>query len=78
MDAETTEQEQIRELARQFAEGELRPHVEAWDRERALDPGVLEQLGELGFLGMLAPESHGGMAFDLGTFAAAIEALSWG
>ena len=78
MHAVTTEQEQIRELARQFAEGELRPHVEEWDRDAALDPGVLEQLGELGFFGMLAPESHGGMAFDIPTYLAAIEALSWG
>lgn len=74
----TTEQEQIRELARQFAEGELRPHVEAWDRDRTLDPAVLTQLGELGFFGMLAPEAHGGMGFELPTYVAAVEALSWG
>lgn len=78
MHAVTTEQEQIRELARQFAEGELRPHVEAWDRDAALDAGVLAQLGELGFFGMLIPEEHGGMAFDLGTYLTAVEELSWG
>ena len=69
---------EIRDLARQFAEAELRPHVEAWDRDAAIDTTVFEQLGELGFFGMLAPEEHGGMGFDVGTYLAAIEALSWG
>ncbi len=69
---------EIRELARQFAESELRPHVEAWDREARLDPAVLTQLGELGFFGMLAPEEHGGMGFDVPTYLAALETLSWG
>ena len=78
MHAVTTEQEQIRELARQFADGELRPHVERWDREAALDPDVLAQLGELGFFGMLVSEEHGGMAFDPPTYLAAVEELSWG
>ena len=72
------DRDQIRELAVQFAEGELRPHVEAWDREKRLDPGVLAQLGELGFFGMLAPEEHGGMAFDIPTYVTALEALAWG
>jgi hypothetical protein len=74
----TTEQEQIRELARQFAEGELRPHVERWDEEAALEPAILEQLAELGFFGMLVPEDHDGMDFDRATYLAALEELSWG
>ncbi len=74
----TTEQEQIRELARQFAEGELRPNVEGGDHEAALDPAILEQLAELGFFGMLVPEEHDGMGFDRATYLAALEELSWG
>jgi alkylation response protein AidB-like acyl-CoA dehydrogenase len=69
---------EVRDLARQFAEAELRPHVEAWDRDGHLDPAVLEQLGELGFFGMLVPEEHGGMGFDVGTYLVALEALAWG
>jgi alkylation response protein AidB-like acyl-CoA dehydrogenase len=68
----------VRELARQFAEAELRPNVERWDRERQLDPAVLAQLGELGFFGMLVPESEGGMGFDLPTYVAVLEELAWG
>lgn len=78
MNEAATEQQQIRELARQLALAELRPHVERWDRDAALGPEVLAQLGELGFFGMLVSEAHGGMDFDLGTYLAAVEELSWG
>jgi hypothetical protein len=77
MQAEEQIQE-IRTLAREFAGEELRPHVERWDHERAIDASTIAQLGELGFFGMLVPETHGGMDFDLPTFAAAIEELAWG
>lgn len=70
--------EEIRTLARQFAQDQLRPHVERWDHERALDRGILSELGELGFFGMTVPEAYGGMELDLPTYAAAIEALAWG
>jgi alkylation response protein AidB-like acyl-CoA dehydrogenase len=69
---------EIRDLTRQFSEAELRPHVEAWDRDGRLDPAVLAQLGELGFFGMLVPEEHGGMGFDHGTYLVALEGLGWG
>jgi alkylation response protein AidB-like acyl-CoA dehydrogenase len=69
---------EIRELARQFAQGELRPHVEEWDREGAMPPSTLDQLAELGFFGMLASDEHGGLGFDLGTYLVVLEALAWG
>jgi alkylation response protein AidB-like acyl-CoA dehydrogenase len=72
------ELDEIRGLARDFAAAELRPHVERWDHEAALDPAVLGQLAELGFFGMLVPEAYGGMEFPLPTYAAVLEELSWG
>lgn len=74
----TEELEQIRTLAREFAETELRPNVERWDAERRLDPAVLGHLAELGFFGMLVPESYGGMEFDLPTYVAVLEELARG
>ena len=76
--AQSEELQQIRELAREFAAGELRPHVERWDHERAMDPAVLDHLAELGFFGMRVPERWGGMEFGLPTWVAALEELSWG
>jgi alkylation response protein AidB-like acyl-CoA dehydrogenase len=74
----TTEIQEIRQLARQFAESELRPHVEKWDHDAALDPQTLAQLAELGFFGMLIPEAYGGMEFDYPTYVSVIEELAWG
>jgi hypothetical protein len=70
--------EEIRALAGQFAADRLRPNVERWDHDRAIDAEVLDELGQLGFHGMLAPESHGGLAFGAPTFAAVVEQLAWG
>lgn len=78
MHTESEEQQQVRELARGFAEAELRPNVERWDQERSLEPELLGELAELGFFGMLVPEEHGGMEFELPTYLAALEALAWG
>jgi alkylation response protein AidB-like acyl-CoA dehydrogenase len=74
----TQETNEIRALARDFAAAELRPHVEKWDHDRALDTGVLQQVAELGFFGMLVPESSGGMGMDLSSYLAALEELAWG
>jgi alkylation response protein AidB-like acyl-CoA dehydrogenase len=75
---ESQEIAEIRGLAREFAAGELRPHVEQWDHAGALPDAALAQLAELGFFGMLVSEAHGGMAFDTATFTAAVEELAWG
>ncbi len=70
--------QEIRDLARDFASGSLRPHVERWDHEAAIDGTTLDSLKELGFHGMLVPERHGGLGLGLPAWSAAIEALAWG
>jgi hypothetical protein len=70
--------QQIRALARQFSEEQIRPHVERWDAAGAFDDDILTQLGELGFLGMLVPESAGGMELDRAAYVGAVEELAWG
>lgn len=74
----TEEQLQIRELASDFARGEVRPHLEGWDRDAAMGGELLGQLAELGFFGMALPEEDGGMGFELPTFLVALESLGWG
>lgn len=72
------EQRQIRELAREFAERELRPSAEAWDREGTLDRSVVAKLGELGFLGMLLPPEYDGLGAETLTYIVALEQIAWG
>jgi hypothetical protein len=69
---------EIRTLAADFARERLRPHVERWDHERALDQDTLESVAESGFSGMLVPERYGGLDLGLAAFATATEALAWG
>jgi alkylation response protein AidB-like acyl-CoA dehydrogenase len=74
----TEEQQQIRDLAREFAENELRPHAEEWDRESHFPREVIGKLGELGFLGMLLPEQYDGLALDTLAYVVALEEIARG
>ncbi|HKP75113.1 MAG TPA: acyl-CoA dehydrogenase family protein [Longimicrobiaceae bacterium] len=74
----TPEQDQIRELAREFADNELVPHAAAWDREGAFPREVIAKLGELGFLGMLIPEEWDGLGLDTLSYLVALEEIARG
>jgi alkylation response protein AidB-like acyl-CoA dehydrogenase len=74
----TPEQQQIRELAREFAEGEIRPHADAWDHEGTFPREVIAKLGELGFLGMLIPEEWDGLGLDTLSYLVALEEIARG
>ncbi len=72
----TNEQIEIRDLARDFSQGEIAPHVEHWDAEAALPAALFDSLSELGFMGMLIPERYGGLDLDVGSFLVVIEELA--
>jgi alkylation response protein AidB-like acyl-CoA dehydrogenase len=57
-----TEQELIRESAREFVAREIEPYARDWDRSEAMDRGIVAKLASAGFLGSALPEEHGGMA----------------
>jgi hypothetical protein len=72
----TEEQEQIVQVARDFAAAEIAPHVERWDREAFFEPSLPAKLGELGFLGMLLPEAYDGLGLDTLSYLMALEEIS--
>jgi alkylation response protein AidB-like acyl-CoA dehydrogenase len=74
----TPEQQQIRELARQYAEEQIRSRARDWERAGALPREVIDELGELGFLGMLIPEEWDGLALDTASYLLALEEIAWG
>jgi alkylation response protein AidB-like acyl-CoA dehydrogenase len=74
----TPDQESIRDLAREFAGRELRPHADAWEREQGFPRAVIDRLGELGFLGMLVPEEWDGLGLDATSYLTALEQIAWG
>ena len=66
------EQEAARETAREFAEKKLMPQAAELDAEERFPEDAIRELGELGLLGMMIPESHGGAALDAVSYALAI------
>ena len=71
----TEEQDALRKLVRDFAEGEIAPHAERWDAEHTFPTGVVRQMGDLGLFGIPFPEEYGGGGADLTTLCIAIEEL---
>jgi len=59
------DQKAIRDLARQFAESELKPNAHIWDQEKRFPFEIIPKLSELGFMGMGIPEKYGGAGLDL-------------
>jgi len=72
------DQEQIRQLAREFAENELRPRSAEWDRNGAFHSEVMPLLGELGFFGILLPEEYDGLDLGMLSYLVALEQIAWG
>src|SRR5207247_6259688 len=69
-------QRQIVELAREFARTRIEPYAAEWDRTRHFPRDVLDELGRLGFLGMVTPEEDDGMGLDAVTYLLALEQLA--
>lgn len=66
----------IRESVRDFAVRHLAPHVREWDESQHFPADEFRQMGELGLLGMLVPETYGGAGLGYHEYVAAIVELS--
>lgn len=65
MDFQLTEdQKLIQESARDFANERLAPHALEWDQAHEFPLEVLQEMGEMGFMGMNLPEQYGGGGVD--------------
>lgn len=60
----TDDQLAFEETARQFAQQELSPNAAMWDREHYFPVEAIKKSGELGFCGLYAPESAGGLGLS--------------
>src|SRR3954452_6528046 len=77
MDFELSEDhEAFRKVVRDFAEAEIAPHAEAWDRDHTFPVDTVLAMGELGLFGLPFPEEYGGGGADLTTLCIAIEELA--
>ena len=70
------EQQQLRRSVREFAEGEILPHVMEWDEASHFPQEIIPKLGEMGLLGVIFPEKYGGAGLGYVEYAIVIEELS--
>ena len=72
----TDEQQQLRRTVREFAEGEILPHVMEWDEVSKFPSELIPKLADMGFLGVIFPEKYGGAGMGYTEYAIIIEELS--
>jgi alkylation response protein AidB-like acyl-CoA dehydrogenase len=74
----TEEQEQVRDVAREFAQRSLLPHSAEWDSKAVFPQQALRELGKLGFMGMTVPLEWDGAGSDYVAYALALEEVAAG
>jgi alkylation response protein AidB-like acyl-CoA dehydrogenase len=72
----TEEQQEIKRLAREFAESEIAPNRLAWDEAEHFPVDLMKKLAGLGFLGILFPQEYGGAGLGYIEYVAVIEEIS--
>jgi alkylation response protein AidB-like acyl-CoA dehydrogenase len=72
----TDEQQQLRRTVREFAEGEIAPHIMEWDEKSQFPSELIPKLAEMGFLGVIFPERYGGAGMGYIEYSIIIEELS--
>ncbi len=72
----TDEQKMIQEMARKFAEREIRPVAAELDRTHAHPAEICAKMGGLGLMGVTIPEQYGGAAMDYVCYALAMIEIS--
>src|SRR5579875_1646099 len=69
------DQREILALVREFAEAEVRPRAADIDAKAEYQADLVEQMAELGLMGVPFPEAYGGSGQDYVTFALIVKEL---
>jgi len=72
----TEDQEMMRESGIEFAQKRLFPIAEELDEKGETPPELLQEIGELGYFGLMAPEEFGGLGIDTLSYALVIEEIA--
>lgn len=72
----SSEQQMIRDTAREFARKEIVPHVQRWERDKVVPTHLLGQLGELGLMSVCVDEKFGGAGADFVSYILATEEIA--
>ena len=74
----STEHQQVADMARRFANEQIRPQAERLDREEAFAGDIYKTMGANGLFGITVPESYGGAGLDTLAYSIVMEELSRG
>jgi alkylation response protein AidB-like acyl-CoA dehydrogenase len=72
----TEDQTLLRQEVRRFAEERIAPGVAERDREHRYPADIIEEMGELGLMGMMVEEAYGGAGLDPLSYVIAIEEIA--
>jgi len=72
----TDEQRLVRHAVREFAEKEILPHVERYEREERYPTELIQKLIPLGYIAPMIPEAYGGSFIDVVTYGLICEELA--
>jgi butyryl-CoA dehydrogenase len=72
------EQKMIQQMARDFAQNEIRPKAAELDRTERHPAEIIEKMGELSLMGIAVPDTYGGGGADTVSYVVALEEISWG
>jgi alkylation response protein AidB-like acyl-CoA dehydrogenase len=73
---QTPEQVHLRKTVREFAEGELAPHVLEWDEGQIFPREAIRKIASLGYMGSIFPEELGGAGLGYIEYEILIEELA--
>ena len=72
----TSEQKRWRDLARDYAQAEIRPRAAELDREQKFPYDIVAEMSRLGLMGLTLPEEYGGSGGDFLSYNLALEEIS--
>src|SRR5690606_34990079 len=72
----TEDERMFQEAVRDFATSEIAPKVMQMDEAQQMDRGIIDQLFEMGLMGIEIPEEFGGTGADFFTAVLIVEELS--
>lgn len=70
------EQLLVQQAAKEFAEERIAPSAMERDKKEQFPRDIVNELGEMGYLGMLVPEGEGGVGFDTISYSLVMQELS--
>jgi alkylation response protein AidB-like acyl-CoA dehydrogenase len=74
----TQEQRQIKDMVSDFVDDEVKPRAAEIDKEDEFPWDLVDELAELGLMGMPFPEEYGGAGLDYHAYPMALEEISRG